>query len=65
MNGQLDVPFLGMLEQKNEKSRFVRVDSDVLDRLIVKEDVKPVRTHASRDGTRGGHYPILLADSHA
>jgi molecular chaperone HtpG len=40
MNGQLDVPFLGMLEQKNEKSRFVRVDSDVLDRLIVKEDAK-------------------------
>ena len=41
MNGQLDIPFVGMLEQKQEKSRFVRVDSDVLDNLIRKEDVKP------------------------
>ncbi len=41
MNGQLDTPFVGMLEQKNEKSRFVRVDSDVLDNLIRKEDTKP------------------------
>lgn len=40
MNGQLDVPFVGLLEQKNEKSRCVRVDSDVVDRLIVKDDVK-------------------------
>ncbi|MBQ0114982.1 MAG: molecular chaperone HtpG, partial [Bacteroidales bacterium] len=40
MNGQLDVPFLGMLENKNEKSRFVRVDSDVIDNLIVKDDIK-------------------------
>lgn len=42
MNGQLDVPFVGMLEQKNEKSRFVRVDSDVIDRLIVKENAREV-----------------------
>jgi molecular chaperone HtpG len=42
MNGELDVPFVGMLEQKNEKMRFVRVDSDVLDNLIRKqEDNKP------------------------
>ena len=39
-DGQLDVPMTGMLEQKLEKSRFVRVDSDVVDRLIVKEDAK-------------------------
>ena len=38
MGGQLDIPFVGMLEQKNEKSHFVRVDSDVLDNLIKKED---------------------------
>ena len=42
MNGQLDVPMLGMLEQKNEKSRFVRVDADVLDRRIVKDEAKKV-----------------------
>ena len=40
MDGQLDIPFVSMLEQKNEKSRFVRVDSDVIDNLIHKEDDK-------------------------
>ena len=38
MNGDLDIPFVGLLEQHNDKTRFVRVDSDVVDRLIVKED---------------------------
>ena len=38
--GQLDAPMVSMLEQKFEKSRFTRVDSDIIDRLIVKEDVK-------------------------
>ncbi|WP_308778496.1 molecular chaperone HtpG [uncultured Bacteroides sp.] len=40
MDGQLDVPMINMLEQKFEKSRFTRVDSDVIDRLIVKEEQK-------------------------
>jgi len=40
MDGQLDVPVISMLEQKFEKSRFTRVDSDIVDRLIVKEDIK-------------------------
>ncbi len=38
MDGQLDVPVISLLEQKFEKSRFTRVDSDIIDRLIVKED---------------------------
>lgn len=38
MDGQLDVPMINMLEHKFEKSRFTRVDSDVIDRLIVKEE---------------------------
>ena len=38
MDGQLDVPIINMLEQKFEKSRFTRVDSDIIDRLIVKEE---------------------------
>lgn len=38
MNGQLDPYFIGMLEQKLEKSRFVRVDSDLIDKLIKKSD---------------------------
>ncbi len=40
MDGQLDVALVSMLEQKFEKSRFTRVDSDVVDNLIVKEDKK-------------------------
>ena len=38
LDGQLDIPMASMLEQKIEKGRFVRVDSDIVDRLIVKED---------------------------
>ena len=40
MDGQLDVPMINMLEQKLEKTHFTRVDSDVVDRLIVKEEHK-------------------------
>ena len=40
MDGQLDSHFVGLLEQKIEKSRFVRVDSDVVDNLIPKADKK-------------------------
>ena len=39
-DGELDVPMVSMLEQKLEKSRFSRVDADIIDRLIVKEDAK-------------------------
>ena len=38
MDGQLDIALVSMLEQKLEKSRFMRVDSDVIDRLIVKDN---------------------------
>ena len=40
MDGQLDTAVAQMLEQKLEKSRFTRVDSDIIDRLIMKEDRK-------------------------
>jgi len=39
-DGQLDTPVAQMFEQKLEKSRFTRVDGDIIDRLIVKEDAK-------------------------
>ena len=42
MDGQLDVHFVGRLEQKFEKSRFVRVDSDVIENIIKKSDNKEV-----------------------
>lgn len=38
MDGQLDTPMLSMLERKFDKSRFTRVDADIIDRLIVKEN---------------------------
>ncbi len=40
MNGQLDSHFVGLLEQKIEKSSFVRVDSDVVENLIRKNEDK-------------------------
>ena len=40
LDGQLDTPMVSMLEQKLEKTRFSRVDADIVDRLIVKEDKK-------------------------
>ena len=40
LDGQLDTPCVNMFEQKWEKSRFTRVDSDIVERLIVKEDLK-------------------------
>lgn len=42
-DGQLDVHLAGLLEQKIEKSRFVRVDSDIVDNLIKKEDEAEVK----------------------
>ena len=40
MDGQLDVALISLLEQKFEKTRFTRVDSDIIDNLIVKEEKK-------------------------
>lgn len=42
MDGQLDVHFISKMEQKNEKSRFVRVDADVVEKLIQKENTQAV-----------------------
>lgn len=43
MDGQLDSHLAGMLESKFEKSRFVRVDSDIVDNLIKKDDKEEVK----------------------
>ena len=40
LDGQLDTPIVSMLEQKFEKSRFTRVDADIVERLIMKDDHK-------------------------
>jgi molecular chaperone HtpG len=50
MDSQLDSHFVGLLENKLEKSRFVRVDADVIDNLILKADKKTVElTGVQRD----------------
>jgi molecular chaperone HtpG len=48
MDGQLDTALVGMLEHKLEKARFTRVDSDVVDRLIAKEDAKDADIEAGK-----------------
>lgn len=48
MDGQLDMPSVSQLEQKNEKLRFVRVDSDTIDNLIRKNDTNQVSLNEDR-----------------
>ncbi len=48
MDGQLDNHFVGLLENKFEKTRFVRVDSDVIDKLIQKETNRTVNLSTSQ-----------------
>ena len=48
MDGQLDVPVVQMLERKLEKTTFTRVDADVIDRLIQKDDQKGEALDAGR-----------------
>ena len=47
MDGQLDVALISLLERKFEKTRFTRVDSDVVENLIVKEEQKASALTAS------------------
>ena len=42
MDGQLDVHWIGLMEQKLEKTRFVRVDSDTMEHIIEKEETSIV-----------------------
>ena len=42
MDGQLDTHWMGLLEQKTEKTRFVRVDSDTIEHIIEREETATV-----------------------
>ncbi|MFO7829211.1 MAG: molecular chaperone HtpG [Bacteroidales bacterium] len=46
MDGQLDTHFINHIEQKMDNSRFLRVDSDIIDKLIKKEDVEESKLSA-------------------
>lgn len=60
MDGQLDSPLVGMLEQKMEKSRFSRVDGDVVDRLIRKEDTRTSQLDAEESAGLSGVFTAGL-----
>ena len=47
MDGELDAAMLGLLEEKNGKTRFVRVDSDIIDNIIRKDDTTGTATDDS------------------
>jgi len=46
MDGQLDTHFINHIEQKMDNSRFLRVDSDIIDKLIKKEEVEESKLSA-------------------
>lgn len=60
MDGQLDIAIVSMLEQKFEKVRFTRVDSDVIDNLIVKEDKKEDVLEAEKQEALSGVFKSQL-----
>lgn len=54
MDGAFDTPFLNFMEQKNPDFRFTRVDSDVIDKLIVKEEGRKTElSQREQDDLRG------------
>ncbi len=59
-DGQLDTPLVGLLEQKFEKARFSRVDGDVIDRLIRKEDEKQAELSAEDSRSLSGVFTARM-----
>ena len=60
MDGQLDTPLVSMLERKLEKTTFTRVDADVIDRLIQKEETKRDLLEAERSDRLASIFKSLL-----
>ncbi|MBR5493571.1 MAG: molecular chaperone HtpG [Alistipes sp.] len=56
MDGQLDVALISLLERKFEKTRFTRVDSDIVDNLIVKEERKVSALSAKESSMLSGIF---------
>ena len=64
MDGQLDTHFMSKLEQKSEgKSRFVRVDSDVIEKLIQKTDAAKVELNANEQDALINIFSSQLPDN--
>lgn len=60
MDGELDVPFIQQVEAKSEKTRFVRVDSDIIENLIPKEDKASVSLSEDEQKQLKGVFEKLL-----
>ena len=60
MDGELDVPFIQQVEAKSEKTRFVRVDSDIIENLIPKEDKANVSLSEDEQKQLKGVFEKLL-----
>ncbi len=64
MDGELDVHTMSQAEQKSEKLRFVRVDSDTIENLIKKEDAaKDEYTDEQKEGLRKAFEALLPSDA--
>ena len=64
MNGELDVHCMSQAEQKHEKLRFVRIDSDTIENLIKKEDAaKDTYTDEQKEGLRKAFEGLLPSDA--
>ena len=64
MTGELDVHQMSQAEQKQEKLRFVRVDSDVIENIIKKdENVKDNYTTEQKEGMRKAFEQVLPENS--
>lgn len=60
MDGAFDTPFFNFMEQQNPDFRFVRVDSDIIDKLIVKEDAKEVQLDIAQQEELRGMFSASL-----
>jgi molecular chaperone HtpG len=64
MDGELDVHCMSQAEQKHEKLRFVRIDSDTIENLIKKEDTaKDTYTDEQKEGLRKAFEALLPSDA--
>ena len=60
LDGQLDTPIVSMLERKFEKSRFPRVDADIIARLIVKEDANKSELDAEKSANLAASFNFQM-----
>ena len=64
MDGELDVHIMSQAEQKHEKLRFVRIDSDTVENLIRKEDTaKDTYSDEQKEGLRKAFEGLLPSDA--